>query len=205
MFVAVILPDTTASSGGGTGVELDQQLMPQHATGTTPLHPTSNTASGLTLPRYSGPDFLSGPRSLSDSSTAESPVGNDDVLQSNGQTTGFHHHHVHHHNSSSTSYPGSHYPVLPASLLYSQLYHSSGSDLLGATANTRQQDDAEQRCGVNTVVSPQQRTQDHSAVWRPYWPYPSVTPCEVFQSTHFRWNKNLFLNHFYELWNSHHV
>ncbi|XP_075210247.1 uncharacterized protein LOC142317574 [Lycorma delicatula] len=154
---------SSSSSGGGTGVELDQQLMPQHATGSS-LHPTTNSTSGLTLPRYSGADFLSGPRSLSDSSTAESPVGNEDVLQSNGQTTGFHHHHVHHHNSSATTYPGSHYPVLPASLLYSQLYHSSGSDLLGTSTNPRQPDDTEQRCGVNSVVSPQQRTPDHSAI-----------------------------------------
>ncbi|XP_039282882.1 LOW QUALITY PROTEIN: runt-related transcription factor 1-like [Nilaparvata lugens] len=173
---SLILPDTTATGtggqgGGGTGVDLDQQLMSQHTGATNQLTSTNP----LSLPRYSSTtsDFLSGPRSLSDSSAAESPVGSEEVLQttngvlqaSNGvlQTTngGFHHHHVHHHHNSTAGYHSSpHYPVLPASLLYSQLYHTGSSDLLGTTANSRQDD-------VTSVTS-QQRTQDHSAVWRPY-------------------------------------
>ncbi|RZF47690.1 hypothetical protein LSTR_LSTR005707 [Laodelphax striatellus] len=132
--------------------------MPHHTGGSTQLQ-SGNAA----LSRYStATDFLSGggggPRSLSDSSAAESPVGSEEVLQTNGGT-GFHHHHVHHHHNSGTGYHSSHYPVLPASLLYSQLYsHSTGgsADLL---ANSRTDD-------VTSVTSAaQQRTQD---VWRPY-------------------------------------
>ncbi|KAG8273836.1 hypothetical protein J6590_011382 [Homalodisca vitripennis] len=70
----------------------------------------------------------------------------------------FHHHHIHHHNPA-TTYP-SHYPVLP-SLLYSQLYHSSGPDLLSSTQLPARGDDH----------NPPQRTHtaaDNSAVWRPY-------------------------------------
>lgn len=170
--ISVILPDSTVSSGGGGGVDLEHQLMSHQSTPQLHGNGGTNGTGSVALPRYSGSDFMtSGPRSLSDSSTAESPVGNEDVLHTNGQTS-FHHHHVHHHNTAS-SYPGSHYPVLPASLLYSQLYHSTGSDLLGSSASipTRQPgDETDQRC-VNSVVASQQRTHnasDHSAVWRPY-------------------------------------
>lgn len=121
--------------------DLDQHLMvPQ----SQQLH--NNGVTSASLPRYSGSDFLSGPRSLSDSSAAESPVGTDD-LQTNGQTT--FHHHIHHHNPA-TTYP-SHYPVLP-SLLYSQLYHHSGPDLLPSQPRDDQQ----------------HSRADQSAVWRPY-------------------------------------
>lgn len=134
--------------------DLDQQLLgPQ----SQQLH-TNGVNSSASLPRYTGSDFLSGPRSLSDSSTAESPVGNDD-LQTNGQTT-FHHHHIHHHNPATTY--ASHYPVLP-SLFYSPLYHSSsGTDLLPSSQLTARGDDL----GGNT--NQRTHTGDHSAVWRPY-------------------------------------
>ncbi|XP_046675090.1 runt-related transcription factor 3-like isoform X2 [Homalodisca vitripennis] len=131
--------------------DLDQHLM---APQSQQLHNNSVNTS-VSLPRYSGSDFLSGPRSLSDSSTAESPVGNEELP---GNQTTFHHHHIHHHNPA-TTYP-SHYPVLP-SLLYSQLYHSSGPDLLSSTQLPARGDDH----------NPPQRTHtaaDNSAVWRPY-------------------------------------
>ncbi|XP_054267674.1 runt-related transcription factor 3-like [Macrosteles quadrilineatus] len=139
---------TTSSMMGDAAPvgDLDQHLLgPQQQ-----LH---NNLNSTTLPRYSASDFLSGPRSLSDSSTAESPVGNDD-LQTNGHgATTFHHHHIHHHNPA-TTYP-SHYPVLP-SLFYSQLHHSlPGSDLLTSSQLPARVDDPPSSG----------RGQD---VWRPY-------------------------------------
>lgn len=130
-----MLPDSTAT-------ELDQHLglvsSQNHSN-----HNQAGHASSLLVPRYSGNhggDFtLSGPRSLSDnSSAAESPV-QDDLLT--GQTSlGVNHVGNNtnfslmsgHQNASvpTTSYTGTNcnnslYPVLPASLLYSQLYSAA--------------------------------------------------------------------------------
>lgn len=92
-------------------------------------------ASSLLVPRYSSnhSDFsLSGPRSLSDnSSAAESPVQDDLLSQSSLGVN-----HVNnsnfqlHQNMTPTSYASGNcnnslYPVLPASLLYSQLYSAA--------------------------------------------------------------------------------
>ncbi|XP_047992813.1 uncharacterized protein LOC125231409 isoform X2 [Leguminivora glycinivorella] len=114
-----VLPDTTA-------VDLDQQLSGLVGSSTS-HHPSL-------LPRYNNNTDYSlstGPRSLSDnSSQPESPV-QDDLLTSNTTTN------IPNHTNSSnfpslmgsqnTSYGSSNcnnslYPVLPASLLYSQLY-----------------------------------------------------------------------------------
>ncbi|CAH2093041.1 unnamed protein product [Euphydryas editha] len=115
-----VLPDTT-------GVDLDQQL--SGLVGSSPSH------HGSLLPRYNNNTDYSlstGPRSLSDnSSQPESPV-QDDLLTSNSNTN------IGHNHSNSTNFPSlmgsqnssygssncnnSLYPVLPASLLYSQLY-----------------------------------------------------------------------------------
>ncbi|KAI8439574.1 hypothetical protein MSG28_013302, partial [Choristoneura fumiferana] len=115
-----VLPDTTA-------VDLDQQL--SGLVGSSPSHHPS------LLPRYNNNTDYSlstGPRSLSDnSSQPESPV-QDDLLTSNTTPNIA----VNHSNSSNfpslmgtqnSSYGSSNcnnslYPVLPASLLYSQLY-----------------------------------------------------------------------------------
>ncbi|KAJ0174572.1 hypothetical protein K1T71_009680 [Dendrolimus kikuchii] len=114
-----VLPDTT-------GVDLDQQL--SGLVGSSPSH------HGTLLPRYNNNTDYSlstGPRSLSDnSSQPESPV-QDDLLTSN--TTNISHNHSNSSNFSSlmgsqnSTYGSSNcnnslYPVLPASLLYSQLY-----------------------------------------------------------------------------------
>lgn len=115
-----VLPDTT-------GVDLDQQL--SGLVGSSPSH------HGSLIPRYNNNTDYSlstGPRSLSDnSSQPESPV-QDDLLTSNTTTN------VGHNNTNSSNFPSlmgsqnssygtsncnnSLYPVLPASLLYSQLY-----------------------------------------------------------------------------------
>ncbi|XP_038222633.1 runt-related transcription factor 1-like [Zerene cesonia] len=112
-----VLPDTT-------GVDLDQQL--------SGLVSSSPSHHGSLLPRYNNNTDYSlstGPRSLSDnSSQPESPI-QDDLLTSNTTNIG--------HNTNSTNFSlmgsqnstygstncnNSLYPVLPASLLYSQLY-----------------------------------------------------------------------------------
>lgn len=124
-----MLPDTTTS-------ELDQHL----GLVSTQAHTNHSQSAGthpssLLVPRYSSnhSDFsLSGPRSLSDnSSTAESPVQDDLLSQSSIGVN-----HVNntnfplHQNMTPTSYSSSNcnnslYPVLPASLLYSQLYSAA--------------------------------------------------------------------------------
>lgn len=146
----LVLPDSTAT-------DLDQHL--NNLVGSTPTsqmtHPslltgvgttqTSITSSslvngtnGIHVPRYlanANTDYhtsQNGPRSLSDSSQAESPV-QDDLLTSNtpnlGGTTNQNFAGLVVNNQSQNSYGnnssncnGSLYPVLPASLLYSQLY-----------------------------------------------------------------------------------
>lgn len=135
LFLFTVLPDTTAS-------DLDQHL--SGLVGTPPSHNHSSTTSSLLVPRYpnnnTGDFSLSaGPRSLSDnSSQAESPV-QDDLLTSNtGSNLGITHlgntanstnfpSLMSSHQNSTSGYPtgncnNSLYPVLPASLLYSQLY-----------------------------------------------------------------------------------
>lgn len=101
------------------------------------LNPSQSTThhSSLLVPRYSSnhSDFsVSGPRSLSDnSSAAESPV-QDDLLtpQSNNHVINNTSNFPLHQNMAPTTYSGGNcnnslYPVLPASLLYSQLYSAA--------------------------------------------------------------------------------
>ncbi|XP_063916400.1 runt-related transcription factor 3 isoform X2 [Zophobas morio] len=123
--VSSLLPDASAS-------ELDHHL------GLVSSQPHANhsqsAGSSLLVPRYSSnhADFpLSGPRSLSDnSSAAESPVQDELLSQSalgaNHNTANF----PLHQNVTSASYSAGNcnnslYPVLPASLLYSQLYSAA--------------------------------------------------------------------------------
>ncbi|XP_049799587.1 POU domain, class 3, transcription factor 3-A-like [Schistocerca nitens] len=153
--------DTTGSAGantangaaGGTsnGAGNPQQQQQQERVGSAGS--AGSSAAGLLVPRYpSSADFglvTSGPRSLSDSSAGESPVGSSDDLLGAGQHNGGaapsfsslvpgHHHHHHHHQAATTGgaaaapyassggsnlYLGA--PVLPASLLYSQLYSAA--------------------------------------------------------------------------------
>lgn len=137
-----MLPDSTAN-------DLDQHL--SNLVGATPTaqmtHPSlaqaslANGSNGLHVPRYLATNSSNeynlhtsnnGPRSLSDSSQAESPV-QDDLLTSNtpnlggaGANQNFSGLGVNQSHNSYTSGSGgcngSLYPVLPASLLYSQLY-----------------------------------------------------------------------------------
>lgn len=125
-FVSV-LPDSSTT-------ELDQHLglvssqaHINHAQ--TAPHPPSS----LLVPRYSTnhADFaVSGPRSLSDnSSAAESPV-QDDLLVSQAANHANNSNFPLHQNVAPSAYPTSNcnnslYPVLPASLLYSQLYSAA--------------------------------------------------------------------------------
>ncbi|XP_033611074.1 uncharacterized PE-PGRS family protein PE_PGRS10 isoform X2 [Cryptotermes secundus] len=206
--VSSLLPDTTGSTGAGTGIpgtDLDQHLgtlvVPHggnshHQTGTannTTHHGATNnthnhhqervissassnvtSGGGLLVPRYPGvgsssvtvstTDFgLGGPRSLSDSSAGESPVGSEEILptvgvggnslvghhlSSGGGSAGAggvactngtsfsslmsgHHHNQQSYGGGSTNpSPAGLYlstPVLPASLLYSQLYSAASS------------------------------------------------------------------------------
>ncbi|XP_049772520.1 homeobox protein OTX1-like [Schistocerca cancellata] len=203
--VSSLLPDTTTATA-----DLDQHL------GLVSAQQQQQHAAGLLVPRYpSSADFglvASGPRSLSDSSAGESPVGSSDDLLGAGQHNGGaapsfsslvpgHHHHHHHHQAATTGaaaaapyassggsnlYLGA--PVLPASLLYSQLYsaasghqnhhhhhhhhqfhhplhhHHHHQDLTGATATD---------AIAPSVAGQQQQSRAHSAsdgaaVWRPY-------------------------------------
>lgn len=116
-----VLPDTAST-------DLDQHLGLVSSQPHTTHSQTTHTSS-LLVPRYSTnhTDFgLSGPRSLSDnSSAAESPV-QDDLLSSQPLVN----HTNFHQNMTTSSYPTSNcnnsiYPVLPASLLYSQLYSAA--------------------------------------------------------------------------------
>lgn len=143
-----MLPDSTAT-------DLDQHL--SNLVGSTPTaqmtHPSLlsggstqasitssiNGSNGLHVPRYlanSNTDYVhtsqNGPRSLSDSSQAESPV-QDDLLTSNTPNLGgvtanqnftgiVVNQSQNSYGTTSASCNGSLYPVLPASLLYSQLY-----------------------------------------------------------------------------------
>ncbi|KAK7576550.1 hypothetical protein V9T40_012836 [Parthenolecanium corni] len=156
---SVALPDASSAS---TGLELEQQLM-----GTAHLHNGHNVIDSSSLvPKYGSECLSGGTRSLSDSSNGESPIGNDELYvghnshSMNSSASSFHHHHHMHHHSAGNSYHNSHYPMLPASLFYSQLYHS------GSNSSRQMLDDAEQRCSNSTVS--QRVTNDNAAVWRPY-------------------------------------
>lgn len=143
-----MLPDSTAT-------DLDQHL--SNLVGSTPTaqmtHPSLLTGSaqttisssvngtnGIHIPRYlsnSNSEYgvhtsQNGPRSLSDSSQAESPV-QDDLLSSNTPNLGSTNQNFtgivvnqstpqNGYGANTASCNGSLYPVLPASLLYSQLY-----------------------------------------------------------------------------------
>lgn len=124
--VSTLLPDSTAT-------DLDQHLGlvgPNH-------NHTQTNSSSLLVPRYNHSDFTlsGGPRSLSDnSSAAESPV-QDDLLTSTQSSINVNHlsnvNQIHQNMTpSSTTYGNTNcnnsiYPVLPASLLYSQLYSAA--------------------------------------------------------------------------------
>lgn len=123
-----MLPDTSTT-------DLDQHLGLVTSQNLTNHSQTSSHSSALLVPRYSTnhSDFaLSGPRSLSDnSSAAESPV--QDELLSSQTAIGVNHvnnsNFPLHQNMSQTSYAASNcnnsiYPVLPG-LLYSQLYSAA--------------------------------------------------------------------------------
>ncbi|GBP50467.1 hypothetical protein EVAR_96704_1 [Eumeta japonica] len=122
MKTAIVLPDTT-------GVDLDQQL--------SGLASSSPSHHSTLLPRYNNNadyNLSAGPRSLSDnSSQPESPV-QDDLLTSNTSTNLPNHSNTSNFPSLMTSQNSSYgttncnnslYPVLPASLLYSQLYSAA--------------------------------------------------------------------------------
>ncbi|GJQ73600.1 hypothetical protein Trydic_g13944 [Trypoxylus dichotomus] len=126
--VTSLLPDTTST-------DLDQHLGLVSSQAHSNHSQNSSHSASLLVPRYSSnhADFsLSGPRSLSDnSSAAESPVQEDLLTQSSLGVN-----HVNntnfplHQNMTPTTYSGSNcnnslYPVLPASLLYSQLYSAA--------------------------------------------------------------------------------
>lgn len=127
-YPSLVLPDTTST-------DLDQHLgLMSSQTHINHTQSSSHTSS-LLVPRYSAnhhADFaVSGPRSLSDnSSAAESPV-QEDLLSS--QTNNHHANNSNfqlHQNVATTAYSTSNcnnslYPVLPASLLYSQLYSAA--------------------------------------------------------------------------------
>lgn len=129
MTCSAVLPDSSAT-------DLDQHLGLVSAQAHTNHSQTSTHHSSLLVPRYSSnhPDYgLSGPRSLSDnSSTAESPV-QDDVINSQSALSANHANNTNfplHQNMTPTTYTSSNctnsiYPVLPASLLYSQLYSAA--------------------------------------------------------------------------------
>ncbi|XP_018327131.1 uncharacterized protein LOC108738268 [Agrilus planipennis] len=127
---------TTASLLPDSGTtDLDQHLGIVSSQ-THPNHGQTTQHSSLLVPRYptNHSDFaLSGPRSLSDnSSAAESPV-QDDLLNAQTALTTNHVNNSNfslHQNMAQTSYSSANcnsslYPVLPASLLYSQLYSAA--------------------------------------------------------------------------------
>lgn len=160
-------------------MDLDQQLMPHtHQTvhNNEQKYNSSNTNNNNNNRSYNNNnnlDYLnipSGPRSLSDSSTAESPVGNnaDDIIlpnqMSNGMSSSFHHHHVHHHHHN----PGYHssYPVLPASLLYSQLYSHAGGGNTAEFSSLSSRNIEDERCSA--AIQRTHSVGDHASVWRPY-------------------------------------
>nr|XP_022907716.1 runt-related transcription factor 3 isoform X1 [Onthophagus taurus]XP_022907717.1 runt-related transcription factor 3 isoform X1 [Onthophagus taurus] len=126
--VTSLLPDTTSTDLDQLGLVSSQNHNTSHSQATP--HSTS-----LLVPRYtsSNHDFqVSGPRSLSDnSSAAESPVQEDLLSQSSvgvnhSNNTNFGlHQNMTPTTYSSTNCNNSLYPVLPASLLYSQLYSAA--------------------------------------------------------------------------------
>lgn len=141
-----VLPDSTASDldqhlSNLVGSPTTQMTHPSLLTGTTQASISSsvNGSNGIHVPRYltntnsdySGHNTQNGPRSLSDSSQAESPV-QDDLLTSNTPNLGgtgnqnfaglVVNQTQNAYSSNSASCNGSLYPVLPASLLYTQLY-----------------------------------------------------------------------------------
>ncbi|KAH0810926.1 hypothetical protein GEV33_011865 [Tenebrio molitor] len=127
--VSSLLPDSSAT-------DLDQHLGLVSSQNHTNHSQSTTHTSSLLVPRYSSnhTDFaLSGPRSLSDnSSAAESPV-QEDILTTQTSLGVNHVNNTNfplHQNMTSSSYPSSNcnnsiYPVLPASLLYSQLYSAA--------------------------------------------------------------------------------
>ncbi|KAJ9573924.1 hypothetical protein L9F63_008697, partial [Diploptera punctata] len=158
--VSSLLPDTTGTGAGAgvPGTDLDQHLgalvTPHNSHHQTAGSSNATSGGGLLVPRYPGvgsasvtvstTDFgLGGPRSLSDSSAGESPVGSEEILPTVGaggvtgtNGTSFsslmsgHHHNQQGYGSGSTNAAAGLYlstPVLPASLLYSQLYSAASS------------------------------------------------------------------------------
>lgn len=121
-----VLPDSSTT-------DLDQHLgLVSSQTHINHTQPTPHPSS-LLVPRYATnhTDFaVSGPRSLSDnSSAAESPV-QDDLLATQAANHANNSNFPLHQNVAPSTYPSSNcnnslYPVLPASLLYSQLYSAA--------------------------------------------------------------------------------
>lgn len=188
----IVLPDTGGTTGSSSGVngDLEQQLSglvtsQHHHNNQINQHQSERASSGssnsgLLVPRYTAANSDFSNRSVSDSSAGESPVG-DDLLGNATPTNGF---------CSSGSYPSSYLgtPVLPASLLYSQLYnaanqnqfhhlhhhhhhHHGGNEQADLQTvmehlNTRQGDDQTRLgSGQRSVHS----AADSASVWRPYW------------------------------------
>lgn len=159
-------------------LDLDQQLMPHTHQSVHSNEQKYNTSSTNNSRAYTNNnnsiDYLnisSGPRSLSDSSTAESPVGNnaDDIILPNQTSNGhmsssFHHHHVHHHHHNSGYH--SSYPVLPASLLYSQLYSHAGGGNSTDFSSLSSRNIEDERCSA--AIQRTHSVADHASVWRPY-------------------------------------
>lgn len=167
-------PSTGGGGGGGGGGTNGTQMTHQSllTNGSQTSISSSNGGSGnggLLTPRHqnysnsSSHEYIQssqngGPRSLSDSSQAESPV-QDDLLSSNTPTLGGTINQFQNQNSygsPSSGCNGSIYPVLPASILYSQLYtaanqgHSFHSHGLGGG-------------GQNSVHGELQTVMDHLA------------------------------------------
>lgn len=198
----LVLPDTT---GSGAGVNATNELEQQLGNLVTSHHhqnqlnqqqseraSSGSSNSGLLVPRYPGTaDFGLGTRSLSDSSAGESPVGDD--LLGGSTTTGnsfpcatggsF----PQYSGSGSNLYLGT--PVLPASLLYSQLYnaanqnhaqfhhlhhhhhhHSSSADqdLQSVMDHLNPRQNSEDQARLGSIQRTVHSAADSSAVWRPY-------------------------------------
>lgn len=120
------------TNGGGAGSQTSistppNSLPPVLAAVATRQQYSNSSTNSHHHHEYIQSSGQNGPRSLSDSSQAESPV-QDDLLSSNTPTLGgnsasFHHQtNQNSYGSPTSSCNGSIYPVLPASILYSQLY-----------------------------------------------------------------------------------
>lgn len=191
----VVLPDAGTTAGSNNvNSDLEQQLgglvNSQHHQNQLNQHQSERASSGssnsgLLVPRYSAAsDFGVSTRSVSDSSAGESPVGDD--LLGNGTTSNGFCSSGGYSSSGSNLYLGT--PVLPASLLYSQLYNAANQnhaqfhhlhhhhhhhhgnaeqDLQSVMEhlNTRQ---GEEQTRIGSVQRSVHSAGDSASVWRPY-------------------------------------